>query len=185
MKEKILKLLGAGIPPGLVATTVGCEPSYVSQLLGDEEFALSVAQLRCAQLEAATERDGKYDSLEDKLLEKLEDVLPFMVKPRDILDALTRINAAKRRGAQPVSGAENTKQTIINLTLPQTVVHNYITNQQGEVIEVGQRPLVNMPATDLMKSLEDRRALDEQSSRPQIKLGIKEAQRSVYTEDSV
>jgi hypothetical protein len=185
MEDKILKLLGSGISPGVVATTVGCDPSYVSQLLGREDFALKVAEMRCATLEAATTRDNKYDSIEDRLLEKLEDVLPFMMKPRDILDALTKVNAAKRRGAQPLTTVDTSKQVIINLSLPVQIVKNFVQNKQGEVIEVGDRQLINMPAADLMKSLEQRRALDEQSSAPQIKLSSEQSKRSVFTEDSV
>ena len=72
MRDKILKLLGQGLTPQLVATAVGCEPSYVSQLLSEEAFALEVAQARCANLEEATDRDKKYDKLEDAFLQKLE-----------------------------------------------------------------------------------------------------------------
>lgn len=187
MREKILNLLGKGLTPTLVATAVGCEVSYISQLLAEEDFAMQVAQLRCMNLEAATLRDEKWDSLEDQLLAKLEDVMPFMLKPRDILDALTRVNQAKRRGATSIAQPQIAQTTIVNLQLPMVALSRFqaLVNNQNEVVQVGDRPLINMPATTLMKSLEDRRAASESSSVPKIAVSSKQAARSVITEDSV
>jgi hypothetical protein len=186
MREKILNLLGHGHPPQVVALAVGCEPSYVSQLMSEDQFALEVAKLRCGNLEELTTRDAKYDSLEDRLLEKLDDLLPFMMKPRDVLDALTRINAAKRRGVAPVLDLAATKTTIIALQLPQVIHQHFSINGQGEVMEVGDRALVNMPAALLMKSLEARSLENAEKEQPRIpNLSSKQAERAVITVDSI
>lgn len=192
MKDKILKLLGNGITSEVVARTVGCDPSYIAQLMADEDFAMQVAAMRCQNLEAATSRDSKYDAIEDQLQQKLEDLLPLMMKPRDILDALTRVNAAKRRGANPLTNTDiQGKQTIINLQLPAITLQHFSINSDGEVIEVGKRALVNVPAQALMKSLENRRALDDQSSKLEKpksdlpRISSKQAARAVINEESV
>lgn len=197
MKDKILKLLGQGLSPGVVASAVGCDASYISQLMTEDDFALEVAKLRCENLEEASTRDKKYDSIEDRLLEKLENVLPFMLKPRDILDAISRINAAKRRGANPLTNTDlHQKTTIINLQLPAITLQHFTLNERHEVIEVGKRALVNMPASALMKSLEERSAtsnasqktneLPDLSKQPEpLKLSTKQAARAVLSEDSV
>lgn len=184
MKDRILNLLGQGIAPVIVAQTVGCNPSYISQLLQEEEFALAVAKLRCEGIEKEVNRDNKYDALEDKLLEKLENVLPFMLKPRDILDALTRINAAKRRATVGVSETGTGKTTIINLTLPTIVVQKYQTNQNNEVIDVSGRALINLPPQTLLKSLENLEAKDA-TPPPLPKLSSEQVKRAAITEDSV
>lgn len=190
MRDQILKLLGNGLSPTLVATTVGCTPAYISQLMQEDEFALEVAKRRCANFEQAADRDAKYDKLEDALLSKLEDILHLMMKPRDILDALTRINAAKRRGTVAVPNADDVKTTIINLHLPSIALQAFQLNGQSEVVQVGERELVNMPAGALMKSLEERSAKDASLPSPREKtqlpkLDFKQTERAVITPDSV
>lgn len=184
MKDKILKLLGSGLAPSVVSSAVGCDPSYVSRLLADQDFALEVAKLRCAEVEKGILTDEKYDLLENKLLEKLENVLTFMVRPRDILEAIRVINAAKRR-ATPGLVAESGPSKIINLTIPIAVVAKFQLNGTGEVVEIEGRTLTNLPAATLMKSLETKKAENEQRSAPPLKLGVEQAKRAIITEDHV
>src|SRR5882672_10943954 len=80
-RERVLKLLGQGVEQEVVATAVGVSPSYISQLLADPEFASAVAELRLLNLEAASDRDSKYEALEDKLLKKLDETADYMTKP--------------------------------------------------------------------------------------------------------
>jgi hypothetical protein len=185
VKEKILQLLGSGLAPVVVANAVGCDASYVSQLLGQEEFALEVARLRCQGVEKDLNRDNKYDTLEDKLLEKLENVLPFMMKPREILEALKVVNTAKRRahvGQQTESG----KTIHVHLQLPPSALAHFSLNHNNEVIEVAGRVLTNMPAAILMKSLEAKNeAANERERAPALKLSTKQVERAIVTPNDV
>lgn len=185
LQDKILKLLGSGLAPAVVATTVGCEPSYISQLLASESFALEVAKLRCADIEEDLARDNKYDQLEDKLLEKLNNVLVFMVRPRDILQAIQVINNAKRRSLGSNQSPNEGKTVHVHLSLPVSVIQQFQLNKENEVISVEGRVLANMPAATLMKSLEDKRAQNEQKSMPTLKLSSKQAERAIITPDQV
>jgi hypothetical protein len=153
MKDRILALLGNGVAPEATAAAVGCTPAYISQLLKEPDFAAKVAELRCANLTQATERDGKYDTLEDKLLAKLEDLIPFMIKPMEVVKALSAMNSAKRRGA----GAESssTVNNIVVLQLPQVIKNRFQVNDKQEVVEVDGRTLLTIDGSKLLKELKN------------------------------
>jgi len=53
-KDRILKLLGSGLGGEVVSATVGCDPSYISQLMADEEFRSRVLAMRIESLTADT-----------------------------------------------------------------------------------------------------------------------------------
>jgi len=151
--ERALTLLGQGVPPSAVANALGVDPSRISQLLADDTFAAKVVEKKFESLSKNNERDGHIDNLEDKLLKKLQDVLPFMTRPMEILKAFTVINAAKRRG---FSGNEELtqKQTIVQLNIPQLVINKFSTNINNQVIRVGEQTLVTIPSNQMLKTLE-------------------------------
>jgi len=149
-KERMLKLLGNGLQPLVVANTLGCDPSYVSQALMDEDFKGRVLALRMENLNAATTRDKLIDKIEDKLLDKLNDTVEYLIKPREILGAFNIVNAAKRRGAQ-VQGDVLIQNNIVSITLPPAAQEKFITNGQGEVVQVGARTTITMPFQKLLK----------------------------------
>jgi hypothetical protein len=155
MIDQLKALLGTGVPPAQAAAAVGCSPAYVSQLLATESFALEVSTLRVAKLQEATTRDGKYDGLEDKLLKKLEDLLPFMMRPTDVLKALVAVNAAKRRGATADDQKATTVNNIVIVKLPQAVRERYLLNEQKEVVEVAGRPLVTIDGRKLLTQVKE------------------------------
>jgi hypothetical protein len=148
---KILEMLGAGLAPEIVATAAGVTPSYISQMLSQEEFATAVTALRFENLQAATARDRKYDDLEDALITKLQDVLPMMYKPHEILNALRVINNATRRGA---AAPENVtiNNTVVNLNIPAPILQRFTKDANNQVVEAGAQALVTMPSGQLLKT---------------------------------
>ena len=58
--------------PEQTASAVGLSVSRISQLLSDPEFSAQVAELRFNNLQKHNERDSAYDTMEEKLLKKLE-----------------------------------------------------------------------------------------------------------------
>ena len=134
-EERALALLGSGISPVQVAASLGVTESRISQLLSEDSFASKVAELRYESLAKHNRRDASYDELEDALIEKMQDVIPLMHHPMEILKAIGVINAAKRRGqSTPESIIE--KQQIINLTIPVQVINKFQTNIQGQVTTI-------------------------------------------------
>ena len=153
-KQQIKELLGQGLDHSVVANAVGCDPGYITHLMADEEFANAVAELKILNLHQHSKRDRNIDSIEDKLIQRLEEAVDTgqIYKPVDILRSFAVVNAAKRRGS-PVEGAVTTKQTVINLQLPKIVVNNLSINAKGEVVEVGGQTLVTMPTNQLLRTL--------------------------------
>jgi hypothetical protein len=152
---RILELLGTGLSPEIVASAAGVTPSYISQLLSEESFSKQVTQLRFDNLQAASTRDRAYDDIEDKLIEKMRDLLPMMYKPLEVLRAITVINGAKRRGAVAPENI-HINNTVVNLTIPNQILQRFIVNATNQVVEVSgnemtdSQTLVTMPSSQLL-----------------------------------
>jgi hypothetical protein len=136
-RERAAKLLGSGVEPEVVATALGVTPGYISQLLAEEDFAKEVTELRFVNLQNASERDGKYDRLEDRVLDKLDQMLDYMTKPRELLGAAHILNTAKRRGIRPENAA-TPKQDSVQLHFPTVIQQNFIVNHVNQVVAVGE-----------------------------------------------
>jgi hypothetical protein len=152
-EERALTLLGQGVPPTAVANALGVDISRISQLLSQDDFASKVVEKKFESLSKHNERDTKVDNIEDKLLKKLEDCLPFMTRPMEILKAYTSINLAKRRGATQVEDLTQ-KQTIIQLNIPQIILDRFQTNIHNQVIQVGEQSLLTIQSGEMLKQLE-------------------------------
>lgn len=153
-KDKVISLLGSGLSATVVANSVGCEVSYISQLMADQDFATQVAELRTKDLVKHKSLDDRYDDMESKLIDKLADLIPLITRPRDVLNALSSINSAKRKAGNSATAALDAG-TVVRLALPQTVINNYTVNINGNMVKVGERNLTPMPSSILMKTLED------------------------------
>lgn len=135
IKEKAIAMLGSGTPASIVASALGVTESAISQLLSQEEVSREVSDLRFKSLHRQTELDDRYTTMEEKLLTKLEKVLPLMTKPRDVVATLTAINNTKRRGASNIGSAPGQSQ-VVNLTIPVTIAHKFVSNVNNQVVEV-------------------------------------------------
>jgi len=153
-EERALSLLGSGISAEQVAGALGVTPSRISQLLAEEVFSKRVAELRYTNLQKHNERDGQYDSLEDKLITKLERSLPLLVRPESILKAITVVNGAKRRGQSGPQQVTNT-QNVVNLILPQVIADKFSVNGDNQVTKAGEQELITMASGNLLKQVED------------------------------
>lgn len=183
-EQRALKLLGIGTPPSAVALALGVEPSRISQLLADEEFSRQVTDLRFVALTRNNERDISIDSMEDKLIKKLDAQLPFMTKSDEILNAFRVINAAKRRGQ---SAPENlsTQGVAVTLVLPTVIQQKFQVNIHNQVIQVGDQSLVTIQSGTLLKQVgpetnrlgsknEQRRTIELSSPNPGTTNSIKQ-----------
>ena len=153
-ESRALILLGQGVPPTAVAHALGVDPSRITQLLGDSSFAQAVVEKKFEALSKHNERDTNIDNLEDRLLEKLKDCLPFMTRPMEILKSFSILNAAKRRG-QTAPESLTSRQTIIQLNIPQIVLEKFTANVHNQVIQVGSQSLLTIPSGQLLKVSEE------------------------------
>lgn len=157
IEERALSLLGSGIAPVTVAASLGITPGRISQLLSDENFAARVAELRYNHLAKHNERDDRYDNVESTLIERLEEAIPMMHRPLELLRAIQVINGAKRRGASTPEAIVE-KQAVVQLVVPIQILNKFQTNQQGQVVTVGEQDLLTIQSgalDGLVKSREN------------------------------
>lgn len=172
MIDKIASLLGQGLSPAVVSTAVGCTPSYISQLLSDPDFAKRVTEIRMIDLTRDKSIDEIWDDVEERLLKKFQTSIDFYTKPKDILDALTKINAAKRKTKLDAGAANFQTGTVVQITLPAITINQYKINIAGKMTEVEGRTLKPMSSQNLMKTLEERRSNGQE---PKLLAGVLEA----------
>lgn len=165
--ERALTLLGQGVEATKVAAALGVTDSYISQLISDENFAARVAELRYESLQKHNARDNRYDTLEDTLLKRMEDCIPLMHKPMEILKAIAVINAAKRRGQSSPDSMVN-KQTVIQLVMPTQIVNTFKVNPHGQVVEVGNQSLLTIQSGSMDNLLKEKRNENESPERVAI-----------------
>ena len=162
-EDRALSLLGSGVPAASVASALGVDASRISQLLANKEFADQVAALRYENLQEHNARDSTYDTLEDKLLTKLEKSLPLLFRPTDILKAIQVVNSAKRRGQSAPEQVTN-QQNIVNLILPTQITQKFVSNVNNQVVKAGEQELVTMQSGNLLALAESKEAAQESTN---------------------
>lgn len=154
-EDRALALLGSGVSAEATAAALGVDPSRISQLLAQEEFAAQVAELKFKNLQQHNERDNSYDRLEDKLIQKLEKSLPLMLRPGEILKAIQVVNGAKRRGQSSTDQVRGT-QTVVNIILPTKITQKFVKNVDNQVIKAGEQELITIPSGTLLDRTENK-----------------------------
>lgn len=158
VEERALSLLGSGIAVISVAAALGVTESRISQLLSNKIFASQVATLRYKTLQSHNVRDGRYDTLEDRLLKRLENSLPLLIRPEAVLKAITIVNGAKRRGQ---SSPEQiiSQDNVVNIILPNVIIEKFTVSVNNQVVKAGDQELLTMPSGNLLKQVEDAEVL--------------------------
>jgi len=156
MREQIIELLGRGIPATQVASAVGCDDSYISQLLSSEDVSLRVQQLRAAHFSAFADADKALDTAEEEARRKLSSMISFITKPTEAARVFATLNAAKRRTDSATTAAP-VAQTV-RIDLPEAARVTFTMTHDRQVIEVGGRSMTTMPARNLAAQLESRQA---------------------------
>jgi hypothetical protein len=158
MKERIIELLGRGIPAVNVAMAVGCDESYISQIVSQPGVADQISAMKMAHFAEFTELDDSVNEAEKAALTKLKQLVPFITKPAEAARVYSVLNAAKRRTADVANSSRDTPSTIVSIELPQAARVAFITDTNRQVIEIDSRPLVTMPAQSLVALSEQKRA---------------------------
>lgn len=151
-RERAIALLGQGVPATQVASACGVTESAISQLLGEEEVRNEIADLRFQNLQKFNVRDSAYDSIEDKLLQKLDASIGMMFKPMEILKSIQVVNAAKRRGASAPDHVTN-QQTVVNVILPTHIAQKFTVNAQNQVTNAGGQDLLTIQSGTLLQQV--------------------------------
>ena len=157
MKEQIIELLGKGLTATQVAMAVGCDDSYISQLLADPDTKTAVETKRATNLTHYVEHDSRVDKAEEAALERMENLLPFVTKPSEAARIFSVLNGAKRRAAT-AGPASSAPARTVTLQLPESSSISFTLSHDKQVIEIEGRSLATMPAKNLAQRLEQRNA---------------------------
>ncbi len=158
-EERALQLLGSGLGAEVVASACGVTVTRISQLLSEPEFASEVSELRFNSLQKHNVRDDKYDAMEDTLLERMKDLLPLMMRPMEILKAISVINSAKRRGADSTVPV-NQANAVVTLIMPTKIVQNFTVNINNQVTKAGSQDLLTIQSGNVNKMLQNINAMN-------------------------
>ena len=150
-------MLGRGIPAIQVAAAVGCDDSYISQLLSSEEISLQVQVLRAEHFSEFMEQDARVDTAESAALARVETLIPFITRPAEAVRVYAVLNAAKRRTADARQSGVAPAQTVV-LDMPEAARVRFTLTADRQVIEIEGRSMTTMPARSLASQLEQRNA---------------------------
>lgn len=152
MKDRILAYLGQGVKPADVASIVGCSPSYVSQLLSNEEFKTQVVSLRTDATKETSEDKvltNRYLAMEHKLLGAMESQLAFAELPaitRALEVVANRQEKRLSRLQAPALVQPVNAQVVVQLTLPSHAIPEYSINQAKEVVAIDNKAIAPLSA---------------------------------------
>lgn len=174
--DDIKELLGQGLSNSVVASAVGCSPSYITQLMEDEEFAREV-QLRLAgKAKEGIARDGKWDDLENATLDRLKQVVHLVTRPSDLVRIAGIANNAKRM-ARELGNTGDITAPIVNLNLPEGAVIKFQMNSQAQVVEIDGRSTAALPTNQLARLLAEKKQKQLENSPNDI-LDVSPARKS-------
>lgn len=171
MKDRIKNLLVAGLKSSEIATIVGCSPSYVSQLLKDEDFQREVEAGKIANAQERSEEEHletRYLTTKHKILNAIEEniphsELPALVRALEVVDKVED-NAKRRKMPAPSTGVINGNIHITNISLPAHVLSAPVPivqmNDKQEIIAIDAQPLAPMSADgvkNIFAQLKDRK----------------------------
>ena len=185
IQQKVLDFLGQGLSPAVVASAVGCSQGYITQLLAETTFRDQVVARRTALLKQATDLDRGYEALESKLQEKLRRALPFMIKPRDVLEALKVVNGAKRRGSTELGQDTTAGAQVIEVRMPPGILQQFATvkiiqhNELNQIVQVGEQSLITAQPQDIRELSEEQGVQDERDGSTTDKTGTRSSPRSL------
>lgn len=152
-KKALVALAAAGCKNGEMAAEFGVSAGAITQALGQEAVQAQVAEA-ASKLANGEELDLAYDTLEMKLLKRLDTATTFLSDPMKLQAVLRTVNAAKRRAGigQQAASAPSIHQAV-TLALPGSFQTKVLLNEQREVVEVAGRTLVTMPSANVAEML--------------------------------
>lgn len=158
MEERIIQLAGSGVPQAIIADTVGCDPSYVSQLLSQEGIQEKVAALRLAKAAGMIKHDETIEEGEKTALNKILTLLPMQTDLMKVTKVFQVLNSARKSSDHGVVGPSQTPTTVVSLNLPAAAQLHFRLTSDHQVIEIEGRSMVPMQSHQVARSLREMQA---------------------------
>jgi transcriptional regulator with XRE-family HTH domain len=175
-KEQIQEMLAQGLKPTEVANVIGVDPSYISQLMSDEDFARVVEEKRIEAVAEDIEYDNKIDEVESTFLGNIERKAG-LANLQQSLQAFSVLNKAKRRRDSSGHRAAPQIGTVVNIQVNNTILPQYVMNGKSEIVEVEGKTMVSATPTKLDEILAARQGRLPGTKMPQLP-GITKVERA-------
>ena len=162
--DRIANLLASGMKAALVSKIVGVTPSYISQLLADEDFKAALDELKATKLETNATEEEEDKTLKDKMMAAEHKIVDHIVDRLDMMGDGHVIAALRTIGDRHDSMRKHnllTKSTnligngqtatvrMVELTLPACAVPELMLGKNNEIIRIGGRDIAPMPINAL------------------------------------
>lgn len=161
-QDKIIEMLGSGVPATVVANAVGVTDGYISQLLAVPEIHARVVALRTERSAGRIEHDDTIIGAERRALElvkrNLDNGALSGLKPMEALKHFQVLNAARKSGDHAASGSGQPSGTVVNLHLPENAKVQFSMTVDKQVIEIDGRSMATMPASRVNQMLREKKA---------------------------
>lgn len=155
LETRALALLSSGVSPEQCASACGVTPGRISQLISSEVFATKLADRRFEALRKHNARDDELDALEDAIIFQFKQSITFVLDPAKLARMLQIVNAAKRRGASAPDQIIS-KQTVLKLNIPITLINRFTLNGANQVISAGEQDLVTIQSSQMKRLAAER-----------------------------
>lgn len=160
-RDKIIGYAAKGINPGIIASSCGVTPAYVSQLLELQDVRDEIALLKSGELEEAIAADSNLEQLERSALQQVKAKLPFVRTAMEAVKIASTLNGMKRKAVAGDQSQDVLAAQQVIITVPRGAALHFRTNENNQVIEVEGRAMAPLPSKalpDLQKRLEAQRA---------------------------
>lgn len=153
MEDRIVDLLGAGVPPGVVAQSVGCDPSYVSQLCEREDIVARIQDLRSQRAAEMVGKDKDINDIEQLALNRIKTLLPMQTDLMKITKVFATMNGARKSTDIGLAQQGNQPSAIVSLQLPAAAEVFLKITTDNQVVEIAGRSMVPLPSNQVAQKL--------------------------------
>lgn len=157
-KEFLLSALRSGFSTSQIAESLGVTASAVDQVIN--AYDLREIAAKNSRFESI---DNQINSLEEKVLGRIEKALPSVCDPMKLTRMLQVLNGAKRRSLAEGRTLPNEGARLIQLRLPERVHLSVSFNERNEVIDINGRELVTAAPDKVLKEADNATANQRQS----------------------
>lgn len=164
LEDKALQLLTAGLATNKVAEALGVTPARISQLMENQAFKERLAEEKFSTLVKYNKADTALDSLEQRVLGKLDETIDMVFDPMKLAKVFQVLNGAKRRGTSILTDLPD-QGSVVPLTLPQQVANTFVLNINNQVVKAGGEELITMQPNALKELLNAKLIESSESSQ--------------------
>lgn len=149
-KNRVAQLVAIGIPDTQVAAAVGVTPGRISQAIKDDhELQGLIVQYQSARASVEIQRTATLDSIETKLIHKVDDLVDSVESLGEAVGALERLHKLKSVRLINKDDNQSKRPNIYIGAIIQTKLNMALTST-NEIVEIDGRLMATMPTQQVI-----------------------------------